>query len=108
MTRPLNHAAAVANACDEYAEDVRQTYEGATQDRIDRDLLEIEALARTIIGQDINGTTMIGRTEFASVPAPKYSIASLISEVYETHMTPAAHAVLMAMVAKQEAEHANA
>lgn len=108
MTRPLNHAAAVSNAEDEYAEAARQSFEGATQERIDRDLLEIEALARTIIGHSVNGATLIGRTEFAQVPPHKHSIASLIVEAYERHMTPAAHAVLSAMVAKQEAERANA
>lgn len=104
MTRPLNHAAAVSNAEDEYAEAARQSFEGATQDRIDRDLLEIEALARTIIGHSVNGATLIGRTEFASAPTTKYSTAYRLVEAYEPDMTPAAHAVLSAMVAKMESE----
>lgn len=102
--RPLNHAAAVANACDEYAEDVRQTFEGATNDRIDRDLLEIENLARLIVGLVRNGKVLIERTEFAGVPVGKYSIALMLTDAYMNEMTPAAHAVLESMVLKMEAE----
>lgn len=100
--RKINLSSALANEIDEYGENARASFEGATDDRINRDILELEALARTIIGHAINGETLIKRTEFAQVPASKYSTASLIVDAYESKLTPAAHAVLAAQVRLME------
>lgn len=105
MTRPINHAAAVASACDEYAEDAVGRIEGATRDASDRDCQEIENIARLIIGLSVNVKTLVKRTKFAQPDQPsKYPLSALLVEAIENELTPAAHSVLAAMVAKMESE----